>query len=206
MARVILIGLIALVALLALLYFRPRRDTDSEQVALLARELALRPGMVAAEVGAGDGKFAFLLARKFDGALSMYVTELDPKLVASMQGRRPPNVTVLEGAAGNARLPAACCDVVYLRRVFHHFTEPGSMNASLFRAIRPGGTIAVIDRPAGLSFNLISFQLRGPRNRWGHGISIASVSDELRAAGFQVARVISWPDRNYCVIGKKPKT
>ncbi len=194
-----------LVIVLVLLYFRPRPNTDAEQAALLLRQFPIRPGMSVADVGAGDGRFAFRLAQALGDSVSVYVTEIDRKHLVSMRANHPGNVSVIEGANDSARLPDNCCDLVYLRRVFHHFSDPAPMNASLFRAVCPGGAIAVIDAPARLSFNLVSPQLDGPRNRWWHGISSKSVAGELRAAGFSVQRIMPWPDRNYCVIGKKPK-
>lgn len=199
-----LIAAAALITLAALLYFRPQPDTDAQQTALMIRRFALRPGMTVADVGAGNGEFAFHLARELGGTTRFFVTEIDPKRLEVLRSGHPANVTVIKGGLEDARLPDSCCDLVYLRRVFHHFTNPAAMNASLFRAVRPTGAIAVIDAPARLSLNLASPQLDGPRNRWWHGIASESVAQELRAAGFHIEAVIPWPDRNYCVIGRKP--
>lgn len=194
----------ALMALAALLYLRRQPDTDARQAALMMRQFRLRPGMTVADVGAGDGHFAFRLARELGGSMRFYVTEIDPKRLKLLRAGPPANVTVIEGGVASARLPDSCCDLVYLRRVFHHFTSPAAMNGSLYRAVRPGGTIAVIDAPARLSLNLTSPQLEGPRNRWWHGIASSSVARELRTAGFRIEGIVPWPDGDYCVIGRKP--
>jgi SAM-dependent methyltransferase len=44
-------------------------------------------------------------------------------------------------------LPAACCDAIVLRRVYHHLSDPAAINASLLPSLRPGGLLAVIDLP-----------------------------------------------------------
>ena len=32
-----------------------------------------------------------------------------------------------------------------MRNVYHHFGDPGAMNASLFKSLKPGGSLAVQD-------------------------------------------------------------
>ena len=55
------------------------------------------------------------------------------------------NVTVVEGDATDTRLPEGCCDAVFMRDVFHHLTDAAAINASIARALRPGGVFVVID-------------------------------------------------------------
>jgi hypothetical protein len=54
-------------------------------------------------------------------------------------------VTVIEGAAASANLPAACCDAIFLRHVYHHLGDYGAFNKSLQSALKPGGRLAIID-------------------------------------------------------------
>ena len=42
-------------------------------------------------------------------------------------------------------LPPASVDVIFLCDAYHHFEYPRSMNRSMFRALRPGGTLVLID-------------------------------------------------------------
>jgi SAM-dependent methyltransferase len=53
----------------------------------------------------------------------------------------------MQGSETGAELPSGSCDAIFMRGVYHHFTAPQQMNGSLFRALRPGGTLAVIDFP-----------------------------------------------------------
>jgi predicted methyltransferase len=89
-----------------------------------------------------------------------------------------------------------------MRLVYHHFTKPAEIDASLFRSLKPGGLLAVIDRepPAG------SKRVEGvPENRVGHGMPQRILVEELTAAGFQVLRTpADWPSKLYCVIFRKP--
>lgn len=88
-----------------------------------------------------------------------------------------------------------------MRRVYHHFTEPGRMDASLLASLRPGGRLAVID-----------FEPRGggspppgvPANRQGHGVPKSIVVEELTRAGFEHVRTEAWVDGMFLALFRKP--
>jgi predicted methyltransferase len=91
-----------------------------------------------------------------------------------------------------------------MRGVYYHFTAPEAMGRSLFRALRPGGTLAVIDFPPRLLLSLCT--PKGiPANRGGHGIRKALLKEELMEAGFDTVREHDdWPFRFYCEVFRKP--
>jgi SAM-dependent methyltransferase len=100
--------------------------------------------------------------------------------------------------ARDAGLPASCCDAIVLRRVYHHLTDPAAINVSLWRALRPGGLLAVIDIPPPF------FSGRG-----GLGVPAQNVVDEVTASGFELRQLHSdWPGRgplaSYCALFRKP--
>jgi predicted methyltransferase len=87
-----------------------------------------------------------------------------------------------------------------MRRVYHHLTDAPSINASLLRALRPGGVLAVIDFPPLLSW-------LWPLN---HGVDARRVTEEAVASGFQLVQVIEdWPGRgpleSYCAVFSKQR-
>ena len=89
------------------------------------------------------------MARKVGPAGKVFSTELDPDRRRAIRDRVSAaglqNVTVLEAAAGATNLPDACCDVVFLRNVYHHIQQPERFAASIARAVKPEGAIVVID-------------------------------------------------------------
>ncbi|MCA1562086.1 MAG: class I SAM-dependent methyltransferase [Acidobacteria bacterium] len=100
------------------------------------------------------------------------------------------NVTIVEGAPRETNLPDACCDVVFLRNVYHHVQEPEAFAASIRRAVRPGGRVVVIDFEPG------ALWLHGGRpsdtaaRRPGHGVARADARAEFERAGFRVEQEI----------------
>jgi hypothetical protein len=89
-----------------------------------------------------------------------------------------------------------------VRFVYHHFTNPRQMNASLRQALKPGGLLAVIDFPAD-SAESADPAGRGSGNR--HGVSPATVVRELRDAGLELVAVEEGIRRSaFMVVVRRP--
>jgi len=103
-------------------------------------------------------------------------------------------------------LPDNCCDEIVLRRVYHHFTAPQEMDASLLRSLKPGGELAVIDFPPRKWLSESDPVPGVPANRGGHGIPQKILIEEVNAAGFNVDKIVNdWPGDDYCVLFRKTK-
>ena len=117
------------------------------------------------------------------------------------------NVEVLEGQPRETGLPKECCNAIFMSKVYHHFTDPATMNRSLIDSLKPGGRLAVIDfEPAQWHYWLD--QPEGtPQDRGGHGMPRSLLATELTQAGFEIEREIPvWrggPFGRYCVIARK---
>lgn len=174
----------------------------SQEIARLAELTHWKAGTIVADVGAGDGSYSFEAAEKVGSAGRVYVTEIDTEKLKSLKAevakRKLDNVIVVEGTAKDTKLPANCCDTVFLRRVYHHLTEPQEFDRSLARSLKPGGYLAIIDFPPDSGFGAVEGV---PKNRGGHGIPKKVLVEELTSAGLQVEKVIDdWSGHDYCVI------
>jgi ubiquinone/menaquinone biosynthesis C-methylase UbiE len=186
------------------------QSTDSE-IDRLVQVLDLRPGVAVADVGAGSGELSISVAKRVAPNGTVYATEIDPKKLDKIrQAVRKAgihNVIVIAGANNDTRLPANCCDAIFLRRVYHHLTDPVDMDRSLYLAMRPGGRLAIIDfepsqrpgepAPPGV-----------PADRGGHGAPKPIVTRELTQAGFVRVATTDWPVsgdvKHFCMLFKKP--
>jgi ubiquinone/menaquinone biosynthesis C-methylase UbiE len=195
----LLFGLSA--ALAAVLAHALKADATDE-IARLAALMEWKPGAIVADIGAGDGRYSFAAAERIGPSGRVFATEIDTKklkeLRADVKKRKLQNVTVIESAEADTQLPAACCDAIFLRRVYHHLTKPVEFDANLIRSLKPGGRLAIIDfspRP-GLD------PVEGvPANRGGHGIPQKILIEELKETGFQVEKIVDdWPGDSYCVL------
>jgi ubiquinone/menaquinone biosynthesis C-methylase UbiE len=177
------------------------RDGRSE-VARLAELTQWKPGTIVADVGAGDGTYSFAAAQKVGPSGRVYATEIDPEklkdLKAEVTRRKLENVVIVEGTADDTKLPSSCCDVIFLRHVYHHLTQPDEFDKNLVRSLRPGSYLAIIDFPPSAGSSLVEGV---PKNRGGHGIPEKVLVEELTTAGLKVEKTIDdWSGQDYCVI------
>jgi ubiquinone/menaquinone biosynthesis C-methylase UbiE len=182
------------------------QDTNRVEAARLATLLNWQPGSVVADIGAGEGEMTLAAAERLGATGRVFTTELDLKKLAHLEElaaqEKLHNITSLQDAQSETNLPPECCNSIFIRRVYHHFTQPAQIDASLSRSLKPGGLLAVIDFPPRRWLPKVDGV---PKNRRGHGIPQKILIDELTAAGFEVVTVpTDWPNDDYCVVFRKP--
>ena len=195
------------------------RPDAHQEIPRLAEAMQWKPGITVADIGAGDGTYTFAAEKIVGASGHVYATEIDAAKLTALRDevakRKLANVTVVESAADDTKLPSDCCDAIFMRRVYHHITTPEAFDENLLRSLKPGGRLAIIDFAPDKSLPPVEGV---PANRGGHGIPQKIMVDELTAAGFQVEKTIEhWPGNgsgngpgnglghDYCVIFVKPK-
>jgi ubiquinone/menaquinone biosynthesis C-methylase UbiE len=161
-----------------------------------------KPETIVADIGAGDGSYAFAAAQLVSGPGKVFATEIDQEKLASLRSdvakRHLTNVIVVESKEADTNLPAECCDAIFLRRVYHHLTKPSEFDAALLRSLKPGGKLAIIDFPPRSGLDPVEGV---PANRGGHGIPQKVVIEELTSTGLQLVKTVNnWPANDYCVL------
>jgi ubiquinone/menaquinone biosynthesis C-methylase UbiE len=161
-----------------------------------------KPGTVVADIGAGDGSYAFASVEQVGATGRVYATEIDAEklkaLRVEVKKRDLQDVMVVESGEAETNLPVACCDAIFLRRVYHHLTKPVEFDASLIRSLKSGGKLAIIDFPPHPEYG----KVKGvPKDREDHGIQQKILIEELTKAGFQLEKIVDdWPTMDYCVL------
>lgn len=196
-------------ALLALLFqgelrlLLANQRPDAEAARLVA-ELGLSNGDTVAEIGSGKGALTVAVARALPNS-RVYSTELDPdELTATreaVQRASLRNVDVREAALEATNLPEACCDALFMRTVYHHFTSPRVMIAALQRALKPNGRLAIIEfEPRGI-WQWFAVPDDVP-DRGGHGVPIDMLEREVTSdARFRHVRTVrSWAGPLYLMV------
>jgi ubiquinone/menaquinone biosynthesis C-methylase UbiE len=183
---------------------RAKADAAGE-IKRLAALMEWKPGTIVADIGAGDGRYAFAAAELVGGSGKVFATEIDPEKLAKLRSavtkRHLTNVIVVESKDADTNLPADCCDAIFLRRVYHHLTKPAEFDAALVRSLKPKGRLAIIDFPPRSGLEPVEGV---PANRAGHGIPQKVVIEELTASGLQLVKAVNdWPDDDYCVLFQK---
>ena len=175
---------------------------DGPEMPRLRQVLALKEGMVVADVGAGKGELTLAIAREVGSKGHVFSTEIDAarlKRLARTQRRlrqhhggasaEPRDRT----AARLLRRGRAAPRVSPSDRPFEHERQPAAIPA-------PGGVLVIIDMPPPFTW------LRGSL-----GVPAEAVIAEIKASGFELVQLISdWPGRgplgSYCAVFRRPPT
>ena len=180
-----------------------RANADAaDEIKRLAALMEWKPETVVADIGAGDGSYAFAAAQLVGASGKVFATEIDQEKLTSLRSdvakRHLTNVVVVESKEAHTNLPAECCDAIFLRRVYHHLTKPAEFDAALVRSLKPGGKLAIIEFPPRSGLDPVEGV---PANRGGHGIPQKVVIEELTSTGLQLVKTVNdWPANDYCVL------
>ena len=203
MNRKRLVAAVVIGAAFAGAFLLRRANADAaDEIKRLSALMEWKPGTIVADIGAGDGRYAFAAAQLVGGSGKVFATEIDQAKLASLRSeatkRHLTNVIILESKEAETNLPLECCDAIFLRRVYHHLTKPAAFDAALLRSLKPGGRLAIIDFPPRSGLEPVEGV---PANRGGHGIPQKVVIDELTSAGLQLVKTVNdWPADDYCVL------
>jgi len=111
--------------------------------------LALVPGMTVADIGAGTGFLTEILAGVVGPDGRVYAVDIKPEFVAHIRQRLDDegvgNVTTVLCAADSVELDPQSIDLAFTSDTYHHFEFPISTLRSIYRALRPGGHLVVVD-------------------------------------------------------------
>ena len=111
--------------------------------------LALKPGDVVADIGAGSGAFTFPLAAAVTSTGLVYAVDIEPGLIAHIakkaREQQRTNIEAVLGKFTDPNLPARLVDVAFICDVLHHIEHRAEYLKNLARYLKPAGRVAVID-------------------------------------------------------------
>lgn len=111
--------------------------------------LGLRSGDTVADIGAGSGYFALRFARHVGPNGRVLAVDLSPHMTAEVTKRaaaaKLANVTAIEAAPDDPRLPAGSVDVVFTCNTWHHIEDRGKYLETLKPALKPGARVVIVD-------------------------------------------------------------
>ncbi len=127
---------------------REEREKE-ERGDLLLRELALRPGMNVADVGAGTGYYARRMAPVVGAAGTVFAVDVQPEMITMLTDLAKKaglsNIKPVLGAVDNVKLADASIDLAIMVDVYHELEFPFEVMESIVRALRPGGRVAYVE-------------------------------------------------------------
>ena len=110
---------------------------------------AVRPAMVVADIGAGTGLFTRLFAQAVGERGKVYAVDISRVFIDNIlrisRLQEQKNVEGIVNQPKDAGLPPQSIDLAFICDTYHHFEHPEAMMASIRRALKPGGSVVVID-------------------------------------------------------------
>lgn len=127
---------------------RPEREAE-ENTSKLVALLAVKPGDVVADIGAGTGYLSRKLAPLAGPKGKVLAVDIQPEMLdilkTNLASIQITNVVPVLGTESDPRLPASSVDLIVMVDVYHEFSFPYEMTQAMCRALKPGGRLAFVE-------------------------------------------------------------
>ncbi len=177
---------------------RPDRERE-ERTDLLIENLPLESDDVIADIGAGTGYFSFPMAQRVpDGkVLAVDIQQEMLDIIADrIEGGAPANVETILGTETDPNLPDAAVDLILIVDAYHEFSYPREMGEAMAAALKPGGTLV-----------LIEYRGEDPRVpiKRLHKMTQAQAKREMAVIGLDWERTEDFLPQQHFLVFRKPK-
>ncbi|NQX78565.1 methyltransferase domain-containing protein [Gilvibacter sp.] len=175
---------------------RPEREKE-ENVSALIANMEISPDDDIADIGAGSGYHVFRMAPLASQG-TVYGVDIQNEMLAAMEYRiealEVDNVTLIKSTEKTANLPANSVDKVLIVDVYHEFSFPVEMMASIYEAMRPDAKLY-----------LIEYRGEDPTVpiKETHKMTEAQAVKEMEAAGFKLVENIGNLPWQHCMVFAK---
>ncbi len=126
-----------------------RSNRESEEAPSKAvAALALKPTDVIADIGAGSGYYTFRMAPLVPKG-KVVAVDIQPEMIDFLEKKEKKlgftNVEAHLGEVDDTKLPPESIDAALMVDAYHEFSHPREMMQSLFKALKPGGRIILLE-------------------------------------------------------------
>jgi ubiquinone/menaquinone biosynthesis C-methylase UbiE len=164
------------------IFERPGREVYDKRREVV-QSLNLKAGMDIADIGAGTGFYSLLFAEQVGKTGNVFAVDVTDDFILNINRRaKEHNLKNVHGVLSNQKdtlLAPGSIDVAFVCDTYHHFEYPKTMLASIYRALRSGGELIIIDfvKQPGVSSSWVMSHVRGDKQ---------TVIREIEQAGFRL--------------------
>lgn len=156
--------------------FSTETERDNRGEAETVMDLAeIEPGMVVADIGAGNGYYTVRLAERVGPEGRVLAQDIDREALSRLGDRvvreRLDNVSIKPGAPDDPRLPKNSFDRIFMVHMYHEVSEPYALLWRMWPALRQDGQVIVVD-------------IDRPTDQ--HGIDPLLLSCEFKQVGYEL--------------------
>jgi ubiquinone/menaquinone biosynthesis C-methylase UbiE len=159
--------------------------------------IGLEPGMTAAEIGAGRGRYVMHLAHRVGKGGKVYAEDIDAGALRHLKQRCArwgiENVETVLGEVMDPKLPPGSLDLIFIISSYHHFDDPVGLLRKARTSLKPTGVLAIGE------------WLRREGER-GEGTSPETMTAQMKAAGYRLDRTETFlKDNNLYIYVFRPE-
>ncbi len=149
----------------------------------IVQALGLKPDMAVGDIGAGTGFFSLLFSDELGPRGQVYAVDIAKNFIDHIEKisreNNKSNIKAIVCDERSVNLPDHSIDVAFICDVYHHFEYPYDSLKSIYSALKPGGTMLIVDfrRIEGLSREWTLNHVR---------CGIGAVIDEVQESGFDL--------------------
>jgi predicted methyltransferase len=211
------LALVSAAALAGLLHLQAGQDDKARFAARdewqrpeeVMDKLGIKAGSVVADVGCGSGYFTFHFSVRVGAQGKVYAEDISASVLEKIRARAEQEhwaqVQTVQGTSDDPELPAGKLDAILMMNAYHEMRNYDAMLREIYKALKPGALLAIIDHEAELGQPRSEYQAR-------HRIPEGMVREDLARNGFRLLRnepgfVSADTHKNfYFLIFQKPKS
>ena len=142
--------------------------------------IGVKPGMVVAEIGAGQGRYVVQLAVRVGKTGKVYAEDIDAGSLKHLEKRckswELENVEIILGNLTDPKLPENKLDIIFIISAYHHFQDPVKLLNNARSSLKPDGILAI--------------------GEWLKSTSPEQVKAQMIDAGYELVRVETFLEKN----------
>lgn len=157
----------------------------AESLRAICDRLDVGSGSAIADIGAGRGRDSWVFADIAGESGKVFSEEIDKSKTKSInkeaEKRSLEQVKAVLGTTTSPKLPPNALDMAFMHYVYHHVTKPHDMLRNIWKSLKPGGYLVIVDRELGTLTNWVPRKARGEKHYW---LAETTVVREARETGF----------------------
>jgi len=177
---------------------RPSRETE-EQPSKVVNALNLKPNDVVADIGAGTGYMSFRIAPLLTKG-KVFAVDIQPEMLDIIEFlNKENNITNVEpilATLTNPNLPPESVNLALMVDAYHEFENPREVMQGIFRALKPGGRVALVEYRGENPFIMIKRL---------HKMSQRQAQKEMQAVGLVWRETKNLLPQQHLMVFEKPQ-
>ena len=164
------------------------------------QRLNIKDGDTVADIGSGGGYFTLEFSKRVGKNGIVYAVDTKQTYLDYIKNQskqeKIENITTVLITESEISLPEESIDIIFLRNVFHHLSEPSNYFNKLKKYLKPNGKIAIIDHKKKKGFSFVYI--------FGHYIPEEEILKEMEKSGYSLAETLYFlPEQSFNIFRKK---